>query len=151
MRKVHTVLAGLLLAAAVVQMYFAAVGAFDRPQDDQSYTLHSMNGMMIMPLLSLLTTIVAAVARAPGRQIGLAILPLGLILVQALIVVTGKALGDATGNATPVSLAVFGLHAINGMAIMGVCGAVFRQARLRMADAPAAPVSPAGGPAVRAS
>src|SRR4051812_31787296 len=101
-------------------MYFAAVGAFDKPQDDDSFALHSATGMMVIPLLSLLATVVAAIARVPGRQIGLTILPLGLVIVQMLIIALGGAFDDSTGNTTPLSLAVLGLHALNGMAIIGV-------------------------------
>lgn len=147
MRKVYTVFAGLLLAAAVVQMYFAAVGAFDKPQDDSSFSLHSMNGMLVIPVLSLVATAAAAAARAPGRLIGLTVLPVGLVIVQALIIALGGVFDDSTGNTTPLSLAILGLHAINGMAVVGVCGMVFRQAR-RLASAPALAEE---GAAVRAS
>ncbi|WP_169948487.1 DUF6220 domain-containing protein [Microbispora sp. H11081] len=129
MRKVYAAIAGLLLAAAVFQMYLAAVGAFDKPQDDSSFALHTMNGMMIIPVLSLVATAAAAAAKAPGRQIGMTVLPLGLIIVQSLIVVVGRLFDDSTGNTTTLSLVILGLHAINGMAIIGVCEFVFRRAR----------------------
>ncbi|GII29284.1 DUF6220 domain-containing protein [Planotetraspora mira] len=129
MRKVYLGLAGLMLAAVMVQWYLAAVGAFDKPQEDDSFALHSMNGMMIIPILSLLATVAAALSKAPGRTIGLTILPLGLIIVQVLIIALGNALNDSSGNTTPASLAVLGLHAINGMAIAAVSAMVFRQAR----------------------
>ncbi|WP_182908193.1 DUF6220 domain-containing protein [Microbispora sp. H13382] len=129
MRKVYAALAGLLLAAAVVQMYLAAVGAFDKPQDDSSFALHTMNGMMVIPVLSLVATAAAAAARAPGRQIGLTVLPLGLVIVQSLIVAIGGLFDDSTGNTTPLSLAILGLHAVNGMAVIGACELVFRRAR----------------------
>ncbi|MEU8059019.1 DUF6220 domain-containing protein [Microbispora bryophytorum] len=151
MRKVYAALAGLLLAATVVQMYLAAVGAFDKPQDDSSFALHSINGMMIIPVLSLVATAAAAAARAPGRQIGLTVLPLGLIIVQALIVALGGLFDDSTGNTTPLSLVILGLHAINGMAIMGVCGMVFRNARRLVSAGPAPSEDAAEGRPVRAS
>ncbi|MEU8177349.1 DUF6220 domain-containing protein [Microbispora hainanensis] len=151
MRKVYTVLAGLLLAAAVLQMYLAAVGAFDKPQDDSSFSLHSMNGMMVIPVLSLVATAAAAAAKAPGRQIGLTVLPLGLVIVQSLIVALGGLFDDSTGNTTPVSLAILGLHAINGMAIVGVCGMVFRKARQLMSAGPASSEAAAEGRPARAS
>jgi hypothetical protein len=80
-RKVYFGLSAALLAAVGLQFYFAAVGAFAKPQTDSSYGLHSINGMMVIPLLSILATVAAAVARAPGRAIGLAIAPLGLVVV----------------------------------------------------------------------
>ncbi|MFC4588209.1 DUF6220 domain-containing protein [Sphaerisporangium corydalis] len=130
MRKAYAVLAGLLLLSVVVQFYLAAVGAFDKPQEDGSFALHSMTGMMIIPLLSVLATVAAAIAKAPGRLIGMSIAPLGLVIVQVLIIVLGGALDDSAGNTTTPSLIVLGLHALNGLAIMGVSAMVFRQARL---------------------
>lgn len=150
-RKVYAALAGLLLAAAVVQMYLAAVGAFDKPQDDSSFALHSMNGMMVIPVLSLVATAAAAAAKAPGRQIGLTVLPVGLVIVQALIVALGGLFDDSTGNTTPLSLAILGLHALNGMAVMGVCGMVFRNARRLASAKPTASEAAAEGRPVRAS
>jgi cytochrome b561 len=128
-RRIYAVLAGLMLLAVLAQFYFAAVGAFDKPHEDSSFALHSMTGMIII-VLSLLTTIAAAVSRAPGRLIGLTSLPLGLTVVQMLIIALGSVLDDSAGNTTPGSLAILGLHAINGLAIMAVSGMVFRQARL---------------------
>jgi Family of unknown function (DUF6220) len=142
MRRVYAVLAGLMLLSVVAQFYFAAVGAFDKPQEDGSFALHSMVGMIAVPLLSLLATIAAAVARAPGRLIGMTILPLGLVIVQTLIIAVGGLLADSTGNTTPVSQAILGLHAINGLAIMAVAGMAFRGARM-LATSPS--------PAVRVS
>jgi hypothetical protein len=130
MRRVFMVLAGLLLLAVVAQFYLAAVGAFARPQDDRSYALHDLNGMVIIPLLSLLATAAAALAKAPGRLIGLAILPLGLVIVQLLIVILGRTVSGTEDHTTPAGLAILGLHAINGLATMAVAGLVLRRARL---------------------
>jgi hypothetical protein len=55
-RRAYVALAGLMVLAVVAQFYFAAVGAFAKPQDDQSFALHLMGGMMIIPVLSLLAT-----------------------------------------------------------------------------------------------
>jgi Family of unknown function (DUF6220) len=142
-RRVYFGLSVLLLVAVVLQFYFAGVGAFSKPQTDSSYGLHSLNGMMIIPLLSILATVAAAIARAPGRVIGLAIAPLGLVVVQVLIIVIGKALGDGD-NSTPAALVIYGLHAINGLAIMAVAGTNLRAARqqLRPSDS-----TKAGAPA----
>ncbi|GGP79926.1 DUF6220 domain-containing protein [Streptosporangium pseudovulgare] len=140
MRKVYVALAGLLLAAVVVQFYFAAVGAFDRPMEEDSFALHNMVGRMVIPILSLLATVAAALARAPGRLIALTLLPLGLVVVQVLIVVLGRALNDDTGYTTTASLVVLGLHAVNGMAVVGSAGTILRQARA-LAAAPAGATS----------
>jgi len=135
-RKVFLGLSGLLMLAVVAQFYFAATGAFTKPQADDSYALHAMNGMLVIPLLSVLATVAAAVARAPGRLIGFTLLPLGLVIVQVLIVVLGGALTGTTEERTTTGgLVILGLHAINGLAIMAVAGTILRRARL-LATAP---------------
>ncbi|MGW5666725.1 DUF6220 domain-containing protein [Micromonospora sp. NPDC003776] len=137
MRKVYVGLSALLLLAVLAQFYFAAVGAFAKPQHDDSFALHDITGTMVIPLLSLLATVAAAVARAPGKLIGLSILPLGLVVVQILIVTLGRAVSGGEDTTTPAGLAILGLHAVNGLAIMAVAGLVFRRARLLAAAAPA--------------
>jgi hypothetical protein len=136
MRKLYFALSVLMLAATVLQFYFAAIGAFDKPQDDKSFAIHDANGMMVIPLLSILATIVAAIARVPGRLIAFTIVPLGLVILQVLIIVVGHALNDSADNTTPVGLAILGLHAINGLAVGAVAGRVFAGAR-KVAFAPA--------------
>ncbi|MDQ7907120.1 DUF6220 domain-containing protein [Phytohabitans sp. ZYX-F-186] len=135
MRRVFVVLSGLLFLAILAQFYFAAVGAFDRPQDDDSFALHSTTGMMIIPLLSILTTLAAALARAPGRLIGMSLAPLGLVVVQVLIIVVGNAISGGSDEETGAAgLFVFGLHAVNALLVMGAAGAVLRRARAFAAD-----------------
>ena len=146
MRRVYFGLSVLLVFAVVLQFYFAAVGAFTKPQTDSSYGLHSVNGMMVIPLLSILAAIAAAVARVPGRAIGLAIAPLGLVVVQVLIIVIGKAFSDGD-DTTAASLVIYGLHAVNGLAIMAVSGANARAARQLLRPTQAAEAAKAGAPA----
>jgi hypothetical protein len=143
MRKAFMAASLLLLASLVLQMYFAAVGAFTKPAGDDAFALHSINGMAVIPALTLLTTLFAALSRAPGKLIGLSILPLGLIIVQVLIVVISNAFDDPAGNSSPIGLAIAGLHALNGMATMGVAAVVLRGAR-RLAQA--RPTAPAAAP-----
>jgi hypothetical protein len=128
-RRLYLVLSGLLLLAVLAQFYFAAVGAFARPQNDSSFALHDLTGTVVIPVLSLLLTIVAALARAPGRLIGLSAVPLGLVVLQVLIVVLGRAFNDTGDQTTPVGLAILGLHALNGLAIGGFAGLILRRAR----------------------
>ena len=86
MRKAFVVTSGVLLAVFALQFVFAAVGAFTKPAGaDGSYRLHSMTGMAVIPALTLLTILFAVLAKAPGRLIGLAALPLGLVVLQALL------------------------------------------------------------------
>jgi hypothetical protein len=129
MRKAFVIVSTLLLASFVLQFVFAAVGAFTKPADDGAYTLHSVNGMAVIPALTLLTTLFAALAKAPGRLIGLAILPLGLVVVQALIAVLANAFTDAAGASTPLGLTIAGLHALNGIVAVHVVVSVQRAAR----------------------
>ena len=129
MRKAFVIVSALLLASFVLQFVFAAVGAFTKPAGDGAYTLHSVNGMAVIPALTLLTTLFAALAKAPGRLIGLAILPLGLVVVQALIAVLASAFTDAAGASTPLGLTIAGLHALNGIVAVHVVVSVHRAAR----------------------
>src|SRR4051812_45444020 len=115
MRKAFVVTSTLLLVAFALQFVFAAVGAFTKPAGDSGYALHSVNGMAVIPLLTLLTTLFAALAKAPGRLVGLAILPLGLVLLQVLLAALANGFTDASGGSTPVGLTIGGLHAINGI------------------------------------
>jgi Family of unknown function (DUF6220) len=129
MRKAFVIVSALLLASFVLQFVFAAVGAFTKPAGDGAYTLHSVNGMAVIPALTLLTTLFAALAKAPGRLVGLAILPLGLVVVQALIAVLANAFTDAAGASTPLGLTIAGLHALNGIVAVHVVVSVHRAAR----------------------
>ena len=97
MRKAFIVTSSLSLAAFALQFVFAAVGAFTKPAGDSAYALHSINGMAVIPALTLLTTLFAALAKAPGRLIGLAVLPLGLVVLQMLLAGLANALTDASG------------------------------------------------------
>jgi hypothetical protein len=124
MKKVFTGLAGLLLLAIVAQFYLAAAGAFDAAPIEEAFQPHRMLGYSILGL-ALLLTITGAVARMPGRLIGLSGLIVGLVLVQSVIRLIAKSFGD--GSAAGVF--VFGLHALNGLFIMGMTEMVMRDAR----------------------
>ncbi len=80
----------------------------------------------------------AALAKAPGRLIGLTILPLGLVVVQALIAVLANAFTDAAGASTPLGLTIAGLHALNGIVAVHVVVSVHRAARKLASPAAAA-------------
>jgi hypothetical protein len=129
MCKAFVIVSTLSLASFVLQFVFAAVGAFTKPAGDGAYTLHSVNGIVVIPALTLLTTLFAALAKAPGRLVGLAILPLGLVVVQALIAVLANAFTDAAGASTPLGLTIAGLHALNGIVAVHVVVSVHRAAR----------------------
>jgi hypothetical protein len=128
-RRAFVIVSALLLASFVLQFAFAAVGAFTKPAGDSAYALHSVTGMAVIPVLTLLTTLFAALAKAPGRLIGLAVLPLGLVVVQVLIATLANALTDAAGASTPVGLTIASLHALNGIVAVHVVVSVHRAAR----------------------
>ncbi|GGR89265.1 hypothetical protein GCM10010169_36860 [Micromonospora fulviviridis] len=129
MRKLFVVVSALSLASFALQFVFAAVGAFTKPADDGAYALHSVNGMAVIPVLTLLTVLFAALAKAPGRLVGLAALPLGLVVVQALLAALADGSTDAAGASTPFGLTIAGLHAVNGIVAVHVVVNVLRGAR----------------------
>ena len=130
MRRVYVALSGLLLLAVLAQFYFAAVGAFAHPQDDRSYALHGVTGVLVIPIAALLATVAAALARAPGRLIALTLAPVGLVVVQVLIILVGfKLTGSTEDRTTPAGLAILGLHALGGLATLGVAGLILTRAR----------------------
>ncbi|MEU0152043.1 DUF6220 domain-containing protein [Micromonospora fulviviridis] len=129
MRKVFVVVSALSLASVALQFVFAAVGAFTKPAGDGAYALHSVNGMAVIPVFTLLTVLFAALAKAPGRLIGLAVLPLGLVVVQALLAALASGSTDAAGTSTPFGLTIGGLHAVNGIIAVHVVVNVLRGAR----------------------
>ncbi|MFC7549710.1 DUF6220 domain-containing protein [Plantactinospora sp. GCM10030261] len=137
MRKVFIIATALSLAAFTVQFILAAVGAFTKPAVDGAYVLHSVNGTVVIPVLTLLTILFAALAKAPGRVIGLAVLPLGLVILQALLATFANAATDAVGASTPFGLTMAGLHALNGIIAVHVVVGVLQAARNLAGPAPA--------------
>jgi len=124
MRKAFVGLATLLMLVVVAQFFLAASGAFDTAPNDESFQPHRALGPAIL-LLAVLLTVVAALARMPGRLVGMAGLVAGLIVVQFVIAELAKAFGDGT----TAGQLVFGLHAVNGLVIVAVVGRIVRQAR----------------------
>ena len=140
MRKAFVIASGVLLAAFALQFVFAAVGAFTKPAGgDGSYRLHSITGMAVIPALTLLTIVFAALAKAPGKLIGLTALPLGLVVLQALLAALANGLTDASGQTTTAGLVVGGLHAVNGIIAVHIVVAVMRGAR-KLGEPSAKPV-----------
>ena len=115
MRKVFTALAALLLLVVLAEFYFAASGAFA----EQAYRPHHLLGYVTF-LVPIVMIVVAVPARLPGRLIGLAALVAGLVSVQVLIAVLAGGIGD--GSTT--GALVFGLHALNALAILAVAATI---------------------------
>jgi hypothetical protein len=151
MRKLYFVLCVLLFAAIALQFYLAGIGAFTKPQADNTFNAHKMNGMIVIPSLSVLATIAAVAAKVPRKLIGITILVAALIPVQILINTIG---GRDNARSSTGGVAIMGLHVINGLAIMLIARAALRGARTLMkggtpdAKASAEPGEGSGGVAV---
>jgi hypothetical protein len=139
MRKVFGALAALLMLAVIVQFFLAGSGAFDSAPKDESFQPHRVLGYGIL-LFAVVLTLIAVLARMPGRLIGMTGLVAGLVVVQAVISAIAGAVGD-TGDSTAGDL-IFGLHAVNGLIILAVVAMILRQAR--ELSSPAAPLRRSG-------
>lgn len=133
MRKAFFVITVLLLISVVIQFYFAALGIFGpQGEDDNLYVFHSVNGQFVLPALSLLAVLFAALSRAGARTVWLSALPILLVVVQILLFIIAGAIGGGTeDNPTVASAVILGLHAINGLAIMGTIINLMARARAR--------------------
>src|SRR3954447_22016099 len=116
MRKVFIITSTVVLAAVLAQFYLAGVGAFSRPATADAWSAHRAGALGVLAL-ALLNTVVAALARAGGRIIALAALPIGLVFVQFVLVGIGNALGASPTDRTGLPLYVVALHAVNGLAV----------------------------------
>lgn len=104
MRKAFTGLAIVLMLAVIAQFFSAASGAFDTAPNDESFQSHRALGYGLV-LIAVLLTLVAAVARMPGRLIGMAGLVAGLGIVQGVIRVIANAFGEPGDSTTAGQLA----------------------------------------------
>jgi hypothetical protein len=132
-RKAYFVTTVLLLISVVIQFYFAAMGVFGpHGEGEDLFAFHSVNGQMVLPALSLLAVLFAALSRAGLRTVLLTALPILLVAVQILLFVLAGALtGTTPENPTVAGAIILGLHAVNGLAIMGVIITVMNRARTR--------------------
>jgi hypothetical protein len=124
------VVATLLTAAVVLQLYLAGVGVFSDPTDGL-FAVHGWNGRIVLPLLVLLTILFAALAKAGKRTVWLTVTVLGLLILQTLIfVITGLifAIGPETPHPPLAATLLLSLHPINGLAILILSGILTRRA-----------------------
>lgn len=145
MRKTFTALTALLMVTVVVQFFLAGGGAFDPAPPDESFGLHRTLGYVIV-LGAVVLALVGALARLPGRLIGMAGLVVGLTLLQPVIAGIAGAVGESDGSTTSAGELVFGLHAVNALIIMGVLGTIIRASR-ELSTASTAAASKAAEPA----
>ena len=136
MRKTFIAVTGLTMLAVVVQFFLAAVGAFDTAPKEEAFEPHRTLGYLIL-LLAIVVTVTGALAKVPARLIGMSGLVVGLTLLQPVIAAVAGAF-DESGTSTLAGELVFGLHAVNGLAIMGVLGTVARRSREPVAAVPSA-------------
>lgn len=139
MRKVLAGLATVQVLAVVAQFFLAASGAFDTAPNDEAFKTHRILGTGII-LIAVLVTVVAALSRMPGRLIGMSGLVAVLAAVQVVIQGIASAL-DGSGGSTTAGRVVFGLHALNGLAILALTGRIARQTVQRRMSTPATPQS----------
>jgi Family of unknown function (DUF6220) len=144
LRRVFAILATLLVLVVVTQFFLAASGAFSTASKDESFQPHRALGYGIL-LFAVLLTIVAALARMPGRLIGMTGLVAGLTVGQPLIAVLADAFNGTDDTSTTAGQLIFGLHAVNGLAILAVAGTVARQARALSRPAVADRLAGTGG------
>ncbi|SCF04095.1 hypothetical protein GA0070607_4753 [Micromonospora coriariae] len=118
MRKVFVITSALVVVVVLAQFYLAGVGAFSRPATADAWTAHRTGAVAILAL-ALLNTVVAALARAGGRTIAFAALPIGLVILQFVLSAMSTALGGSTTDRSGLPLYLVALHAVNGLAVLG--------------------------------
>ena len=146
MRKAYFVVTVLLLISVVIQFYFAALGVFGpQGENDNLFGFHRINGSAVLPALSLLAVLFAALSRAGARTVWLSALPILLIAVQYLIFIVGGLVGGGNEDTPTVGSAIIlGLHAVNGLAVLGTIITLVTRARARaFAAVPAVDGTPA--------
>jgi len=125
MRRAFTALAALNLLVILTQFFLAAAGAFTTVPNDESFDAHRTLGYVTF-LLPVLMIIFAPLADLPRRVTGMSALIAGLVTVQVLIAKVAENLGDDGGTTTAGPL-LFGLHGLNGLAILAISGTILRQ------------------------
>jgi hypothetical protein len=132
-RKVYFVTTVLLLISVIIQFYFAALGVFGpHGEGEDLYVFHSVNGTNVLPALAILAVIFAALSRAGVRTVLLTALPILLVVVQILLFILAGALtGTSPENPTVAGAVILGLHAVNGLAILGVIITLVRRSYVR--------------------
>jgi hypothetical protein len=102
-RTAYLVIALVLVAGLVVQVFLAGLGVFDKPA---SFDTHRDFGY-ILELLPILLVIVGAIGRLERRLVGLAALLFGLFLLQSVFV-------GLRASAPTIAA----LHPVNGFLIL---------------------------------
>lgn len=129
MRKLFAVLAVLLSLAAVLQLYFAALGFFSN-EDDHLFAIHSFNGQYILRFLPVLLIIVGLIAKVGKTLIWLCVWVIVATLVQlVLFILAGVIFGAGPDNPdTPLGASILlGFHGLVGLVIIGLAATIGRR------------------------
>jgi len=132
MRKLFAAIAVLFVAAVVLQFYFAAMGVFSVPEE-HLFTIHQVNGAVVLRTLALLLLISAALARAGKTNIWMSAAAFLLVLLQTvLFIVAGSIFGVGPESPSiPIAATiVVSFHALIGLTILGISVDVARRAVL---------------------
>ena len=151
LRVAYSVVTILLVAAVAMQLYLAGVGVFSDPADEL-FAIHGWNGRIVLPLLILLTVILAAVTKAGKSTIWLSVLLVGLLIMQTLIfIITGLIFNIGPDHANPPlgATLLVSLHPLNGLLILWFSFVVAKRA-YRRAFGRHTPDAAAGAPVAEA-
>lgn len=121
--KALMIVAGILSVAVLLQLFFAGFAVFTAPAsaDRAEWGLHAWNGRVVLPLLAILAGLLAVLARAPRRLIGLAFLPLAGIAFQTILfVLTGLLTGSNPDKTNTAGSLMLGLHPVNGVLVLAL-------------------------------
>ena len=133
-RLLHAATTTILLGLVVLQVFLAGLGVFDDPA---TFLTHRDLGYTLS-LVVLVVLVTAILSRAGRRQIGLAALALGLLILQSVFVGVRESMP-----------ALAALHPVNGFLILLISLLMARaawDAAREPAPAPAVPIE-AGSPA----
>lgn len=130
MRKAFAILAVLLLAASILQLYFAAMGVFSNPDDDL-FAVHGFNGQYVLKILPLILIVVALLAKVGRRLVWFSVWFLILSLFQlVLFILTGVLFGiTEESENVPLGATIFlSLHGLVGLAMIALSFEIARRA-----------------------
>ena len=130
MRKVFSIVSILVVAAVILQFYFAGMGVFSVPEEGL-FGIHGTSGRIILPVLFILSLITAAIARAGKRTIWMTVIAILLLALQTVIFILTGVIFGVGPESTQIPLAAtmtVSLHALNGVAILALTSIIARRA-----------------------
>ncbi|MEP6479209.1 MAG: DUF6220 domain-containing protein [Rhodoglobus sp.] len=145
MRKLFAVLAALLALAAVMQLYFAAMGVFSS-EDRDLFAIHGFNGQYIVRYLPVLLIIVGIIAKVGKTLIWLCVwVIVGTFVQLVLFILAGAIFGAGPDNPdVPIGATILlGFHGLVGLTIIGLAAVLARRAMMLAFPRPPKAVTPA--------